>query len=81
MELREVIRCRRSIRRYEDRAVPRAVLEQLLEDACWAPSAENYQPWHFVALTKPEEIAQLRKEGKLVYSIKDLDYFFDEMES
>ena len=27
-----------------------------------------------------EEIARLRKEGKLVYSIKDLDYFFDEME-
>ena len=27
-----------------------------------------------------EEVEQLREEGKLVYSIKDLDYFFDEME-
>ena len=27
-----------------------------------------------------EEIAKLRDEGKLVYSIKDLDYFFDDME-
>ena len=27
-----------------------------------------------------EEVAQLRREGKLVYSIKDLDYFFDEIE-
>ena len=26
------------------------------------------------------EVEQLREEGKLVYSIKDLDYFFDEME-
>lgn len=27
-----------------------------------------------------EEAARLRSEGRLVYSIKDLDYFFDEME-
>lgn len=27
-----------------------------------------------------EEIEALRRENKLVYSIKDLDYFFDEME-
>lgn len=26
-----------------------------------------------------EEVAKLREEGKLVYSIKDLDYFFEEM--
>ena len=59
MELREAIRQRRSIRRYTDAPVPQELLERLLEDACWAPSAENYQPWHFVALTKPEEIALL----------------------
>ncbi len=27
-----------------------------------------------------DEISHLREEGKLVYSIKDLDYFFEEME-
>ena len=27
-----------------------------------------------------EEITKLKDEGKLVYSIKDLDYFFDEMD-
>lgn len=27
-----------------------------------------------------EKVAQLRRESKLVYSIKDLDYFFNEME-
>jgi nitroreductase len=59
MELREAIRQRRSIRRYTDAPVAKELLERLLEDACWAPSAENYQPWHFVALTKPEEIALL----------------------
>ena len=61
MELRDVIRQRRSVRRYTDEPVPRELLERLLEDACWAPSAENYQPWHFVALTKPEEIALLQE--------------------
>jgi len=61
MELRDAIRTRRSVRRYTDETVPREVLERLLEDACWAPSAENYQPWYFVALTKPEEIALLQE--------------------
>lgn len=28
----------------------------------------------------PQEIAELRRQGQLVYSIKDLDYFFNEME-
>ena len=44
---------RRSIRRYEDRPVPRAILEQILEAAIWAPSAHNRQPWRFALLTDP----------------------------
>lgn len=32
-----------------------------------------------VCWMRRDEIAQLREEGKLVYSIKDLDYFFEEM--
>ena len=45
MELMEAIRTRRSVRRYQDREVPRELLEELMEAACWAPSADNLQPW------------------------------------
>lgn len=60
MELQEAILSRRSVRKYQDRPVERALLEQLLEAACWAPSADNRQPWYFVALTNEADIALLR---------------------
>ena len=49
-ELLELIRTRRSIRRYEARTVPPALVDQLLEAALWAPSAHNRQPWRFVVI-------------------------------
>ena len=61
MELMEAIRTRRSVRRYQDREVPRKLLEELMEAACWAPSADNLQPWYFVVLTKQEDIALLQE--------------------
>ncbi|NLI12972.1 nitroreductase family protein [Pelotomaculum propionicicum] len=45
MNLSEIIRDRRSIRKYQDREVPREVLSEILEDALWAPSGMNRQNW------------------------------------
>jgi len=50
LELLELIRTRRSIRRYEARPVPPALVDQLLAAAIWAPSAHNRQPWRFVVI-------------------------------
>lgn len=61
MELMEAIKTRRSIRRYQEREVPRELLEEVLEAACWAPSADNLQPWYFVALTRQEDLALMRE--------------------
>lgn len=52
-----LFRARRSIRRYEARPVPDAVLEQVLFAATCAPSAHNRQPWRF-ALLKDAETKQ-----------------------
>ena len=60
MELMETLANRRSVRKYKDVPVPRDVLEHVLEAACMAPSAENMQPWYFVALTQPEDILLLQ---------------------
>ncbi|MBN1563603.1 MAG: nitroreductase family protein [Anaerolineae bacterium] len=53
------MRLRRSIRRYTDQAVPRDVLERLLEAARWGPSAHNRQPWRFAVITDPARRAAL----------------------
>ncbi|MFO8059044.1 MAG: nitroreductase family protein [Bacillota bacterium] len=47
MQIDELIRKRRSVRRFEDRPVSAETVETLLEMAQWAPSAGNRQPWHF----------------------------------
>lgn len=56
-----MIKERRSIRRYEDRAVPDAVLYRLLEAAQWGPSAHNRQPWRFAVMTDPARKAALAR--------------------
>jgi coenzyme F420-0:L-glutamate ligase / coenzyme F420-1:gamma-L-glutamate ligase len=54
-----VARGRRSVRQYQTRAVPRPLIEQILEAARWAPSPHGRQPWRFVVLTRPERRARL----------------------
>ncbi|MCC6352428.1 MAG: nitroreductase family protein [Verrucomicrobiae bacterium] len=51
MDILEAIRTRRSIRKFEDRAVPRETLERVLRAAMAAPSAKDEQPWRFIAVT------------------------------
>ena len=52
LNLMEIIRGRRSVRRYQDQPVPRELLEEILEAARWAPSPHGRQPWRFVVLTR-----------------------------
>jgi len=52
---------RRSVRRFLERPVDQALIEQVIELACWAPSAHNEQPWRFVILSSAaakERLAQ-----------------------
>lgn len=48
MSLHDLILSRRSIRRFTKQIVEAEKLDKLLEAAMYAPSARNYQPWHFV---------------------------------
>jgi len=54
----DLIKGRRSVRKYQDRPVPREQIERVLEAARWAPSPHGHQPWRFVVLTRAE--AKLR---------------------
>lgn len=48
--LNDVMRARRSVRRYLPLPVSRETLDALLEAAITAPSAHNRQPWRFVVI-------------------------------
>ncbi len=59
MDTLEAIRTRRSIRKFEERPVPREALESLLRAAMAAPSAKDEQPWRFVAVADPGMVKQV----------------------
>ncbi|MBW1744395.1 MAG: nitroreductase family protein [Deltaproteobacteria bacterium] len=52
MEFEQVLRGRRAIRTYLEEPVPRKLIEELIEDATWAPSSCNRQLWHFIVVER-----------------------------
>ena len=64
MEFDEVIKTRRSIRKYKGTPVPRESLMKILEAARVAPSAAHRQPWHFVVVEDKETIEKLAGRSK-----------------
>jgi len=59
MEAIEAIHTRRSVRKFEERAVDDETIEKLLHAAMMAPSARNQQPWHFVVLREPTTLRKI----------------------
>lgn len=59
--LLNLIKTRRSIRRYSDQTIPKETILRLLEAATWAPSAHNRQPWRFAVLTEAIDKDRLAK--------------------
>ena len=62
MEFKELIACRRSVRRYES-AVPHEALEAILKAAQLAPSWKNQQTARCYAAETPEILEKLRREA------------------
>jgi nitroreductase len=61
MDVFEAVQERRSIRAYQNKPIPREIIEKILEAARLAPSAYNSEPWHFIAVTNPEKRKALSK--------------------
>jgi nitroreductase len=61
MDVFEVIRTRRSIRRYLDKPVEKDKLLKVLEAARLSPSAVNLQPWSFIVVTKKKQKEKLKQ--------------------
>lgn len=61
MDFYEVISRRRSIRQFEDREIPRDVLERILDAGLKAPSSNHQRRWRLVTLTEKPLILELAK--------------------
>ena len=68
MSLSEIMRERRSIRKYQDKDIPQEVLQEILENALWAPSGTNRQNWE-IHVVKGEKKEKLLKNMVLAAEI------------
>lgn len=58
-ELGELIKTRRSVRKFQAKPVPEEVLLKALDLATWAPNGGNHQPWRFLIVTHHDLINQM----------------------
>jgi nitroreductase len=64
MTLTELLVKRRSIRSFQERAVPVELIRDMVNDCILAPSAGNGQPWEFVVVTDREMMDRISIESK-----------------
>ena len=65
----DVIKKRRSIRRFQRKSIEDEKIRQLLEAAIWAPSAGNHQPWVFIAVRDPKRIEKIKVVSPGIFDI------------
>ena len=69
MDAIQAIKTRRSIRKFQDKPIPRDVLENIVDCGRLAASGRNDQPWEFVVVTDPaikDKIANATDYGKFI---------------
>jgi len=64
MELDACIKGRRSIRSYQQKPVPREMIDQILEAGVWAPTAMANEPWRFIIIENKDLIKYVSDETK-----------------
>lgn len=71
MAISEIIRTRRSIRKFTDQTVSDEMIDRIMEAGTWAPSGLNNQPWKFAVIQDPvlkTEISTFTHYAKIVLS-------------
>jgi nitroreductase len=70
LPLLNLMKSRRSIRRFKSDLIPKEHLDMILEAARWAPSAGNRQPWRFIIVTHKNTSEKL---GEIYQSMRAED--------
>lgn len=61
MDIIDIIKARRSIRKYKKEVPSEELIKRCIEAALYAPSARNSQPWSFILVKDKDKIKQLSK--------------------
>ena len=62
MNVMEILKARRSVRKFLDEEIPESIVRELAEAASWAPSAGNRQDWLFTFIRDRKLIEALAKK-------------------
>lgn len=63
MDIFEVIKKRRSLRKFTEEPVAKELLERIIEAATYAPSACNNQAWKFIVITEQKIKEKIVEQG------------------
>jgi nitroreductase len=61
MQTWDAITARRNVRTFQDRSIPPADLDRILEAGRRSPSSQNWQPWDFVVVTDRSQLSELSR--------------------
>ena len=61
--LMDIVKGRRSIRRYEEKEISEGDLQKILESVQWAPSWANSQCWEIIVIKDPAIKAELQEKS------------------
>ena len=70
-DILELIKERRSVRRFKSKMPPGLAIQKMLEAGCWAPSGLNNQPWRFKVISdkiKKDSLAKFTRYSDVIYS-------------
>jgi len=69
MQTWDAITARRNVRAFEDRPIPTADLDRILEAGRRSPSSQNWQPWDFVVVTDRAQLQDLSRVFSGAYHV------------
>jgi nitroreductase len=59
MDAIECMKTRRSIRNFKNQKVSDEIIDNIIENGCWAPSGLNHQPWKVIIVTEEKKKKEL----------------------
>jgi nitroreductase len=64
MNFTEMLKYRRSIRRFQDKSVPLETIQKMIKESTLAPNAGNEQPWKFIIVDNRGMLERMSDESK-----------------
>ncbi len=71
METINILKKRRSIRKYSNKPISKGILKDIVDCGRLAPSDNNSQPWHFLVITEKEELKFISNKATYGEFIKE----------